>query len=918
MEGRTIENTPQFRSPDEEIAFLREQLAEKERTMQERSASTAINREQIARETIQEYQSKSSEKVLAKEYQSPAEATEQIALDLSPEEHDKTMEELLGYLQEHGIKNTLTVVEKLGNPHISDDFHRFLIQYIQAVQSSDGNNPGTELFKALHMRLFQVSLPSEEEDEENRKTFKEIVSAMEQFYAGMLSIADGREPRLGKNYFSIEIAISNFTNEIVLYAAVPAAKSDLFAKQIHAVFPNAKIEEDKNDYNIFNEEGASVGGHAVSSDNPIFPLKTYDTFDHDPLNVILNVFSKLKERGEGAAIQIVVSPAGDYFVKRYGHALDRIRKGVKVKKAIDLPDTIAGEFGKTVKEIITGTGASKKGDDMREHEVDENAVEQIKEKIGSTILNTNIRVIASASTQTRAQEILQDLESAFHQFGNAQGNSIKFEEQKGKRLLGLFQEFSYRTFAQAESFPLNLRELTTILHFPVKGTSSPQLKEAKAGTAPVPTTVPKEGTLLGMNKYRGMETPVYFTPKDRLRHFYTIGQTGTGKTTLLKNMIIQDIKAGHGVCMIDPHGSDIQDILANIPKERIDDVIYFDPAHTARPMGLNMLEYDTRFPEQKTFVVDELLSIFNKLFDMKVAGGPAFEQYFRNSALLVMEHPESGNTLLEIGRVLSDPDFRNMKLAHNKNPMIAQFWENALRTTGEQSLANYVPYITNKFDVFLSNEIMRPVVAQEHSAFNVRKIMDEKKILLVNLSKGRLGDINSSLIGLVLVGKILMAALSRVDTPEDQLAPFYLYIDEFQNITTDSIATILSEARKYGLSLNIAHQFIAQLEDDIRDAVFGNVGSLVAFRVGSEDAEFLEKQLTPVFEASDLMNLDNHNAYVRMLANGQPTKPFSMETLAPSKGNRAIVDKMKELSYLTYGRDRTEVESEIMAKYRRM
>jgi hypothetical protein len=417
------------------------------------------------------------------------------------------------------------------------------------------------------------------------------------------------------------------------------------------------------------------------------------------------------------------------------------------------------------------------------------------------------------------------------------------------------------------------------------------------------------------------------TPEDRLRHLYVIGQTGTGKTTFLKNLIAQDIAKGAGVCMIDPHGSDIEDILSYIPKSRYEDVIYFDPSHTDRPMALNMLEYDRRFPEQKTFVVNEMLSIFNKLFDMKTAGGPMFEQYFRNAVLLVMEDPESGNTLLDVSRVLANRTFRELKLSKCKNPIVIQFWrEVADKAGGEASLANIVPYITSKFDVFLSNDIMRPIIAQEKSTLNFREIMDQKKILLVNLSKGRLGDINANLIGLILVGKILMAALSRVDVVGKtdtegkplSIPPFYLYIDEFQNVTTNSISTILSEARKYKLSLAVAHQFIAQLEEGIRDSVFGNVGSLAVFRVGAEDAEYLEKQLAPVFTAKDIMTIDNRNAYLKLLSNGRPVKPFNIEVPAPPAGNKDVVDSIKQLSYLKYGKDREIVEREVLAKYTAM
>jgi hypothetical protein len=331
-----------------------------------------------------------------------------------------------------------------------------------------------------------------------------------------------------------------------------------------------------------------------------------------------------------------------------------------------------------------------------------------------------------------------------------------------------------------------------------------------------------------------------------------------------------------------------------------------------------MLEYDVRFPEQKTFVVNEMMSIFNKLFDMKVAGGPMFEQYFRNATMLVIDDPETGNTLLDVSRVLSDQAFRAMKLARCKNPTVVQFWNDiAGKAGGEASLANVVPYITSKFDVFLSNDIMRPVISQRQSSFDFRRIMDEKKILLVNLAKGRLGDVNSNLIGLIIVGKLLMAALSRVDALGQDLPPFYLYIDEFQNITTDSISAILSEARKYKLSLTVAHQFIAQLDAKIRDAVFGNVGSMAVFRVGAEDAKFLETQFAPRFVQKDLMGIENYNFYLKMLSGGVPVEPFNVRLPAPERFDLERVDKLKQLSYLKYGRRREEVEEEIMRALRK-
>ena len=423
--------------------------------------------------------------------------------------------------------------------------------------------------------------------------------------------------------------------------------------------------------------------------------------------------------------------------------------------------------------------------------------------------------------------------------------------------------------------------------------------------------------ILGINEYQGVETPIYLQPLDRMRHLYVIGQTGTGKTTLLKNMIVQDIKNGDGVCFIDPHGSDIEDILANIPPERHDDVIYFDPAYLDRPMGLNMLEYDPRYPEQKSFVVNEMLAIFEKLFDMKKSGsgGPMFEMYFRNAVLLTIDNPEDKATLLDVVRVLSDKEYRKQKLEKSTNVTVNQFWTKiAEQAGGDASMENVIPYITSKFDGFLSNDYMRPIISQEKSAFNFREVMDGKKILLINLSKGRLGELNSSLIGLIVVGKILMAALSRVDSLDKNLPPFYLYIDEFQNVTTDSISSILSEARKYKLSLNIAHQYIKQIDEGIKDAIFGNVGSMAVFRVGQEDAEFLKTQFEPTFTAQNIASIDNRNAYLKMLVDGEPQKPFNIRTLAPEEGSQENAEIIKNISRQRYGKDRKEIEDIIRKK----
>lgn len=404
---------------------------------------------------------------------------------------------------------------------------------------------------------------------------------------------------------------------------------------------------------------------------------------------------------------------------------------------------------------------------------------------------------------------------------------------------------------------------------------------------------------------------------DRRRHLYVIGQTGTGKSTLMKSMLRQDIENGKGICLIDPHGEFAEFVLSVIPKDRLDDVIYFDPGDVDRPMGLNMLEIDPKHPEQKTRVIDELFGIFDKLYDLKETGGPMFEKYFKNSALLLLDDYEHEiPTLADISRVLVNSAFRADKLSRETNPLVKEFWElEAQKAGGEASLANMAPYISSKVTSFVFNEFLRPIINQKKSAFNFREVMDNQKILVINLSKGRIGDLNANLLGMVIVGKLLMAALSRIDIPDEKMRKdFYLYIDEFQNFTTDSIGIILSEARKYRLDLIVAHQFIKQLKENIRDAIFGNVGSIVSFRIGPDDSEFMKNKFEPVFSPQDLMNIDNLNAYVNLLINGQTTRPFNIK-LETDKvfgvGSPQAAEAIKQMSRLKYGRPREEVEREI-------
>lgn len=897
-------------SREEEIQYVGERIVDVD-------SSPETQKEQITT-----YQQQPAGQILDSDYTVPEEEVGQISLDLSPEEHDATMQELIALTKEKGIKNALSVVQKMKDGHIEDDFHRFLIEYIREGYEIQGLKTKSPVSKALHMTLFEVVLPPADKEDEG-KQLAQLISSMEQFYSGMFSVSDNEG--VGQDYFAIEIANPNYHEEFIFYVSVPATKKEFLEKHITAVFPKALVTEERNDYNIFSEGSVEVGSVARFSGDSIFPIRSYESFDRDPLNGLLNSLSKIKKEGEGASFQIIFSSAGANLIsKKYRTALENLQKGMSRKEALDISYTVGQELGKEAKKTFTSFFSSntkpQKEESVEEQKEDnQEIIDLIKTKTSAPLYKANIRLLASSQTEQGARAILSDMESSFNQFENSQGGKFVFDRKTGKHLTNLIHNFSYRIFEESQAIPFNLKELTTIVHFHTAGVgSASQLKKSSSQKIGAPVSVSGEGILLGKNVSRGEEREIRMLPEDRLRHLYTIGQTGTGKSTFLKNMIIQDIQAGEGVCYIDPHGADIQDVLASVPKERHEDVIYFDPSDSERVMGLNMLEYDPARPEQKTFVVNELFSIFQKLYgSVPESMGPMFEQYFRNATMLTIDDPESGSTLLDVSRVLSDKEYREMKLQKCKNPVVVQFWDKvASQAKGESALENIVPYITSKFDVFLANDIMRPIIAQQHSAFDFRTLMDQKKILLVNLSKGSLGDINSNLIGLIFIGKILMAALSRADSHGTDMPPFYLYVDEFQNVTTDSIAIILSEARKYKLSLNVAHQFIAQLQESIKDAVFGNVGSMVSFRVGSEDADFLEKQFQPSFTASDLMNIENRNAAIKMIVNGQPATPFSLTSVPLTQPLTQDTESLKQLSALTFGRSRKEVDVEIMKKYR--
>ncbi len=771
----------------------------------------------------------------------------------------------------------------------------FLVQFLKKKS----------LFESINLALYLIKIPKEEKvSGSQEKDFRLEINKFEQLLTNLSSL---RKP------FAFEVAVPNIGEEIHFYVAVPKLSSEVAAKQIQGIWNGAIVEPVSADYNIFNPEGAVAAAYLVQRESPVLPFRTYRDLEADSFFSIVGGFSKVSEVGEGAAVQVLIRPGPPDFKKRIQNYIGQLKRGESWEKL----------FGRGLGAALSGIGEAfhpKKAEELKEEVkfnriVDEEGVKILESKMAKPIFQVNVRVVTSAATAFQANDILDGLLAGFSQFGAPKKNEFKIV--KPKNIKNLVYNFSFRSFETSQTLFLNSEEIASFYHLPTSTTEAPRVKWLKSKEASPPVNLPASGVLLGQSSFRGEYQPVYITDEDRRRHVYIIGQTGTGKSTLMTNMIIGDIKAGKGVAMIDPHGDLVEEVLACVPANRLEDVIYFDPADLMRPLGLNMLDYNFARPEEKTFIVNEMQSIFNKLFTAETMG-PMFEQYMRNALLLLMEDMSNEPaTLIEVPRIFTDSEYRRRKLSRIHNPVVIDFWEKeATKAGGEASLANMTPYITSKFNNFISNDYMRPIIGQAKSAFNFRQVMDEGKILLINLSKGRIGDINAGLLGMVFTGKILMAALSRVDIPDaNQRRDFNLYIDEFQNFTTDSIATILSEARKYRLSLTMAHQFIAQLTEKIRDAVFGNVGSQVVFRVGVQDAEFLVKQFEPTFDRSDLINIDNFNAYVKVLINGETSKPFNVKTFPVEKGNNELAHKLKEYSRARYGQDRQDIEKDI---YRRL
>ena len=738
--------------------------------------------------------------------------------------------------------------------------------------------------QSLNSTLLQITVPRDNEIK---------IDAAEQFFATFAGIKSHGMFSFLKYQPHLSFEIVGMPEDIRFYVYTPNKYRDMVEKQINASYPDAEVrvvkEKDSkegyvigNEYNIFSKTGQVAFASLKLKDSNYKPVKLYKDFAVDPLSSITSVLAKMGP-GEGAAIQILVSGAESSW-KKLG------------------------------REFIAKTKKNESNPETAKYSADPKELEGVENKISKPGFYTVIRVVVSSTTKEAAQAHLENIITAFDQFSGINSFGKNKHWLKGN----FVTDFVYRYMPNGGMSVLTSEELAGIFHFPNKSITTPHIHWLNSKRAPAPAQIPDSGLFLGLSTFRGISKPVYIQKDDRRRHMYVIGKTGVGKSEFLKDMILQDIKNGEGVCFIDPHDT-IDKLLPLIPPERAEDVILFDPSDTQRPMGLNMLEAQTE--QEKHYIVSSIVGLMYKLYDPNKTGiiGPRFEHAIRNAMLTVMSEP--GSTFIEVVRVLTDSNFVQELLPKVQDPIVRRYWTDQIAQTSDFHKSEVLDYIVSKFGRFVTDKMMRNIIGQSKSAFDFRKVMDEGKILLVSLSKGKIGEENSSFLGLVLVPKILVAAMSRQDIPEEKRRDFYLYVDEFQNFATPDFAQILSEARKYRLNLIVANQFIGQMDEEVKNAIFGNVGTLVSFRVGVTDANYLSHEFQPEFTEADLINIDVYNAYIKTIVHNEPMPAFSMDLTRDMDQerldeNHRVAELIKELSRLKYGKEVRSLEAQIAERAR--
>jgi hypothetical protein len=738
--------------------------------------------------------------------------------------------------------------------------------------------------KASKWTLFEVRVPRSNEIE---------IGEAEKMFANLMSIGGKSKGLIGMFTVnnSISFEIMAVPGEIRFYVHCPKKLSEMVEKQILGSYQDADVKQ-VNDYNIFDVNTHVEYTRLELEEENYFPIRTAEDFEGDPLSNILSSLSKMSD-SEGAMVQVVITPTDSKWRKNGEKFVNRVE--------------------------------SNNADPEKDRvEVSQEKLQLVNSKISKPGFLTDIRIVTSAPSKELAQMHLDNIVGAFDQFSNPGVNSFKKKKIAKKDEKEFMEDVIYRRTPLSCKTILNIEELAAIYHFPNKDITTPNIHWLLSRELPASNEVSSDinsiDTIwLGNNEYRGEIKRICFERDDRRRHAYILGQTGVGKSWFMTRMVIQDIYNGDGVCFVDPHGDTAEMILERIPPERAEDVIYFNAADFERPFGLNIMEYYNE--QHKHQIVNSFIALLIRMFDPNNQGfaGPMFQQAVRNSMLTAMS--EEGSTLVEVVRILQDEQWVKDKwLPIIKDELVKRYWIDQVAKTDQKTKSESLGYFISKFDKFTTNLAIRNIIGQSQSSFDFRDVMDNQKILIVNLSKGLLGEENMEFIGLILVQKMLAAALSRESSPEGGRKDFFFYADEFQNFATDDFCTILSEARKYRLNLTMAHQYIGQLPDNIKDAVFGNVGSLFIGRCSAEDGKFLEPQFEPLLTAEDLINQGLSHYYVKMLVNGSYPSPFSLNTLYgekfPLSGfdmpvNREVAQLIKKMSRTKYGRDVNVVNADI-------
>ena len=772
--------------------------------------------------------------------------------------------------------------------------------------------------RSLKMVPMLIHLPPTTDDIEGgsrdeRDVASEAISKAQVMYSILASTnTSGFKTRLyGERHFSFEIIAKD--KLVKYYAIVPAVLVETVKQAIQSAYPTARIEL-KREENIFDggKTRAIAGAELTLNKDYYLPIATYEDTKRDAQMALLNALSNVNN-GEGAAVQILFRPAQKNWSDKAKQYIENIQKGKKTK-------SVGGNLTDFAMDVIRAPwevpSEHEKSEQVTISSVKQEEINAITNKMRFPAFETLIRVIASSDSEPRSQAIMGGIVSSFSQFNSPELNGFKVNAMKDPKKL--FIDYTFRFFPiGTNSNILNSVELASIFHLPEQNAiPSSSVERQLVKQVDGPAKLATEGLFLGTNEYRGNRKPIYLQEKDRRRHMYVIGQTGMGKSVFLENLAFQDMCDGRGFAFIDPHGDAVEALLKRVPEERIDDVIYFDPADIEHPVGMNMFEYTTE--DQKDFIVQEGISMLQSLFDPQNQGffGPRGQHMFRNAALLLMSDP-AGATFIDIPQCFTDPEFVKQKLRYVTDKAVYDYWTKEFPQSQKSNDAGEViTWFASKWGPFIANTIMRNTLGQVKSGFNIREIMDTKKIFLVNLSKGRLGDINANLLGMIFVMKFQQAAMSRQDIPEDQRQDFCLYVDEFQNFATDSFESILSEARKYRLNLIVANQFMTQLTEKIREALLGNVGTIVCGRIGVTDAELMVKAFTPTFTAEDLTKTPNFAAVTKVMMFDMPSAPFTINLPAPmGTPNDELMNTLKVYSATRFGKTRAEVEREIESRW---